>query len=69
MNGRLMSGSHTESGMLVTLASSMEMPVTPPSMRLLDNRKPCSPMVAHRIPSTISSTFRSSGQTCFIRRS
>ncbi len=40
MNGTLMTGSRTASGIPVVCASSIEMPVTPPSMRLLDSRNP-----------------------------
>ena len=38
MNGTLITGSHTASGKVVTLASSMDTPVTPPSMKLLERR-------------------------------
>ncbi len=40
MNGTLMTGSSTASGSPVVCASSIEMPVTPPSMRLLESRNP-----------------------------
>ena len=59
MNGTLTSGSHTDSGSGVTFASSIETPVTPPSMKLLESRKPLRPKAAARIPSAISNAFRS----------
>ena len=37
MNGTLTTGSQIESGRPVVFASSIEMPVTPPSMKLLDS--------------------------------
>ena len=61
MNGRLKTGSQTDSEMPVTFDTSIETPVTPPSMKLLDSRKPCSPMLADRMPSAISTMLSSSG--------
>ena len=52
MNGRLTSGSQTDSGRPVVFASSIETPVTPPSMKLLDSRNPFRPMPADRMPSS-----------------
>ena len=50
MNGRLTTGSQIDSGMRVTFDSSIEMPVTPPSMKLLDRRNPWRPMLAREDP-------------------
>src|SRR5213594_2052523 len=61
MNGRFTSGDNTERDTPVVLASSMQMPVTPPSMKLLDSRNPFSPMPADRIPSVMSAAFNNSG--------
>src|SRR6202011_360422 len=60
MNGAFTSGSHSESGAVVIFASSMETPVTPPSMKLLDSRNPFNPMLAARMPRPISSALSSS---------
>ena len=57
MNGRLTSGSQIESDMPVTFDSSIEIPVTPPSMKLLERRNPCRPMLADRMPSTMRTTL------------
>src|SRR5437667_1508364 len=67
MKGRLTRGSQIASGSRVTLASSIEMPVTPPSMKLLDSRKPFSPMPAERMPSTIRPAFNISRSTRAMR--
>src|SRR5687768_11071531 len=61
MNGRLKTGSQTDSAVPVTFDTSIETPVTPPSMKLLDSRKPCRPRLAERMPSRISRLFSSSG--------
>src|SRR2546422_1185637 len=61
MNGRFTSGNSTARDTPVVLASSMQMPVTPPSMKLLDSRNPFSPMPADRIPSAMSAAFNNSG--------
>src|SRR4029453_3244382 len=61
MNGRLKTGSQTDSVVLVTLETSMETPVTPPSMKLLESRNPCRPIFADRTPSAIRTMLSSSG--------
>src|SRR4051794_13451925 len=40
-----------------TSERSIETPVTPPSIKLLDSRNPLSPSPADRMPSTISNVF------------
>ena len=55
-----MIGSQSDSGTGVTLASSMDTPVTPPSMKWLDRRNPFSPMPADRMPATTSAARPSS---------
>jgi hypothetical protein len=57
MNGRLTIGSQTASGTPVVFASSIDTPVMPPSMKLLDNRNPLSPMAAEQIPRAMSATL------------
>src|SRR5438876_1221183 len=66
MNGRLTKGSNTERDTPVVFASSMEIPVTPPSMKLLDNKNPFKPMLAERIPSPMSRAFTNSGNNRFM---
>src|SRR5688572_2834793 len=66
MNGTLTSGSQTANGAPVIFASSIETPVTPPSMKLLESRKPFSPMPADRIPAAISTVLSASRRSCFI---
>ena len=46
--------------------AACEMPVTPPSMKLLDSRNPLSPIAADRIPSAISAALPSSGSQRFM---
>src|SRR4249920_3257896 len=58
--------SHTDSGHRVTFASSIDTPVTPPSMKLLESRKPLRPKAAARIPSAISNAFWSSRRIAWI---
>ena len=53
-NGRLIAGSRTASGTPVALDSSIETPVTPPSMKLLERRKPLIPIAAERMPSAMN---------------
>ena len=60
MNGRLMTRIRTGSGSPSTFASSIETPVTPPSMNRLDSRNPCSPIPAEKTPRVIETTFNSS---------
>src|SRR5580765_1179131 len=55
-----MAGSNTESGTPVVFASSIEMPVTPPSMKPLDSRKPFSPIPADMTPTAISAALSDS---------
>ena len=55
-----MTGSRTESGTPVIFASSIEMPVTPPSMKPLDSRKPFSPIPADMTPTAISAALSDS---------
>ena len=45
-----MTGSQNASGGLVTVASSSDTPVTPPSMKPLGSRNPFSPRPAERMP-------------------
>src|SRR4029078_9641993 len=52
-----MTGSHTDSGGGVVSDSSIEMPVTPPSMKWLDSRKPFRPIAAENNPAMIRSVF------------
>src|SRR3989442_14178404 len=66
MNGRLTRGSNTERDKPVVFASSMEIPVTPPSMKLLDNKNPFKPMLAEKIPSPMSRAFTHSGNKRFM---
>src|SRR5688572_3087708 len=66
MNGRLTTGSHAASGTTVVLLSSIDTPVTPPSMKLLDSRKPFSPIAAATVPTTMNAAFRSSCSSRFI---
>ena len=51
-NGRFTSGSNSARGSPVVFESSMDTPVTPPSMKLLDSRNPFSPIPADRIPNS-----------------
>src|SRR5258706_13599034 len=60
MKGRLITGRSSDSDMPVVFATSIEIPVTPPSMKLLDRRKPFSPIAAERTPSAISPVFSDS---------
>src|SRR6476620_4904497 len=55
-----MAGSSTDNGMPVVFASSIEMPVTPPSMKPLDSRKPFSPIAADMTPTAISAALSDS---------
>jgi hypothetical protein len=59
-NGALTIGSQTDNGAPVVFASSIDTPVTPPSMKLLDSRNPSSPIAADRMPRTMSSAFSAS---------
>ena len=61
MNGRLKIGSQIERATPVSFETSIDTPVTPPSMKLLERRKPCSPIPAETIPSTMSRTLKTSG--------
>ena len=60
MNGALMSGSQTDSGIAVVLDKSMETPVTPPSMKLLESRNPFRPIAAERMPAAMKSALTAS---------
>src|SRR4249920_2528120 len=55
-----MAGSSIDSGTPVVFASSIEMPVTPPSMKPLDTRKPFSPIPADITPTAISAALSDS---------
>src|SRR5438093_13291261 len=55
-----MAGSSIDSGTPVVFASSIEMPVTPPSMKPLDSRKPFSPIAADMTPTAISAALSDS---------
>src|SRR5436190_23074996 len=66
MNGRLTTGSHAASGTWVVLLNSIDTPVTPPSMKLLESRKPFSPIPAAAMPATMNKRFRTSRSTLFI---
>jgi hypothetical protein len=44
-------------GTPIISAKSIDMPVTPPSMKWLDNKKPFSPNAAEAIPRVIKSIF------------
>src|ERR1043165_9080068 len=68
MKGRLMSGMKRASGRPVTSERSIEMPVTPPSMKRLESRKPLSPNAAESMPSATSATLTASRVRRFIRR-
>ncbi len=59
-NGRLMAGSSAASGSPVTRETSIDTPVTPPSMNPLETRKPLMPMAADRMPAAMSAAFSSS---------
>lgn len=50
----------TDIGAPVMLASNMDIPVTPPSMNLLDNRNPFKPMPADNMPNNTNTRFFSS---------
>src|SRR4051812_26836827 len=65
MNGRLATAIQMEREVPVTLDASIEMPVTPPSMKLLESRKPCRPIPADRMPSTTRNALRNSRRTRF----
>jgi hypothetical protein len=56
----LIAGSSTGRGAPVTCEASIDTPVTPPSMKWLDNRKPLMPIAAEKIPAAIRMLFRSS---------
>ena len=47
-------------GKPVIPASNMEIPVTPPSINLLDNRKPFKPIAADNMPNNTNTRFLSS---------
>src|SRR5262252_10303115 len=68
MNGAFTSGSHSASGAAVILVSSIDTPVTPPSMKLLESRNPFSPIAAQKIPATISIVFSTSRRTAVMHR-
>ena len=53
MNGRFTSGSQIASGSGVTIDRSIEMPVTPPSMKWLVRRKPFNPIPAENTPAVM----------------
>ena len=55
-----MTGSQNASGGVVTVASSSDTPVTPPSMKPLGSRNPFSPKPADRMPRMMSEALRSS---------
>src|ERR1044072_984143 len=54
MKGRLMTGISSASGHPNTFEMSIETPVTPPSMKWLDSRKPFNPNAAERMTSAMS---------------
>ena len=47
----------TDIGMPVILANNMDIPVTPPSMNLVDNKNPFMPIPAESIPKMIRMKF------------
>src|SRR5437899_12670278 len=61
-----MAGSSTDNGTPVIFARSIEMPVTPPSMKPLDSRKPFSPIPADMTPTAISAAL-SDSRTSLLR--
>src|SRR5215212_1470786 len=65
MNGRLTTAIQIDSEVPVTFDASMEIPVTPPSMKLLDRRNPWSPIVADRMPSRTRNELSSSRRNRF----
>ena len=52
-------------GVPVTFDTSMDTPVTPPSMKLLESRNPWIPIPADRIPSRIRTVCRSACEKRF----
>src|SRR6266850_178655 len=60
MNGRLMTRMRTARGQPKTFDSNIEMPVTPPSMKWLDIKKPFRPKPAENMPMTIRIELRAS---------
>src|SRR5215475_6947313 len=60
MNGRLIAGRTNDSGTPVTVCSSIDTPVTPPSMKWLDTRNPLMPKPADSTPAVISPALTSS---------
>src|SRR4029079_173180 len=55
-----MAGSSTANGKPVVFASSIEMPVTPPSLKPLDTKTPFSPIPADITPTAISAALSDS---------
>src|SRR6478672_661569 len=66
MNGKLIAGKRMESETPVTLPTSIDTPVTPPSMKLLESRNPLRPMPADTIPRPIKPALSSSRARRFI---
>src|SRR6188474_1326822 len=67
MNGALTTGSQIASDHGVNFASSIDTPVTPPSMKLLDSRNPFSPIAAEKMPRRISRILSPSRGTDLMR--
>jgi hypothetical protein len=59
-DGRLRTRMSQESGRLSTSVRSIETPVTPPSMKRLDRRKPWRPIPAARMPERMYTALTSS---------
>ena len=57
MKGRFMKKIRNERGAFVVNESSIEMPVTPPSINSFGIRNPFRPKLAEKIPETISRTL------------
>src|SRR6185436_21138988 len=66
IKGRLINRIRTDSGMCSTSATSNDMPVTPPSMNLLESRKPFKPNPAESAPAPINSAFFNSAINFFV---
>lgn len=60
MKGRLNTRISADNGKRSTVASSMEMPVTPPSMKWLDSKNPFRPKAAEATPAKMKAAFLSS---------
>src|SRR5262245_32694501 len=63
MNGRLTTAIQIETDVRVTADVSIEIPVTPPSMKCSGSRNPLMPIAADRIPRTSRNALRHSRET------